>query len=359
MNKNFYDMVKNWTISDYKTPGIKAEVVLDMLISEFIETLLSFKFETYEVTLLTKEFPIDIGKGNLNAKVDYLVCVDRTKLVMVELKTTNESYDELQEERMQENAKKSASELIGFYKKIAKLETLSGSAKTKYEYSLKMYERNLDRVYGPGPKEKKFSEVDYMYILLTDDENIKDKKLVLTDFCKGGKHYSEFAESIVKYHRELWDMVSDILLICAHRFDGIDDVKRDALEKFQGLKQDEKFFELIRFMCELTDIARYQGLLAIEGAVIPPELALSEFIFQAREGLLMALSPDEFTESLTYQYWVNDFQGENALLGYMTIIAFADIASGKNTRELEQSLVSCLSAESAEEYLKYKATLTN
>ena len=29
---NFYDMVEKWTVSDYCTPGIKAEVILDMLI---------------------------------------------------------------------------------------------------------------------------------------------------------------------------------------------------------------------------------------------------------------------------------------------------------------------------------------
>ena len=33
----FYTMVKDWTVSDYRTPKIKAEVIVDMLISEFID----------------------------------------------------------------------------------------------------------------------------------------------------------------------------------------------------------------------------------------------------------------------------------------------------------------------------------
>lgn len=33
---DFYNLVKEWTVSDYCTPGIKAEVILDMLISDFI-----------------------------------------------------------------------------------------------------------------------------------------------------------------------------------------------------------------------------------------------------------------------------------------------------------------------------------
>jgi hypothetical protein len=37
----FYTMVKDWTVSDYRTPKIKAEVIVDMLISEFIEEIVA------------------------------------------------------------------------------------------------------------------------------------------------------------------------------------------------------------------------------------------------------------------------------------------------------------------------------
>ena len=38
MNKkhdDFYELIKDWTISDFHTLGIKAEVIVDMLISDF------------------------------------------------------------------------------------------------------------------------------------------------------------------------------------------------------------------------------------------------------------------------------------------------------------------------------------
>ena len=347
MNKNFYDTVKYWTISDYKTPGIKAEVILDMLISEFITEMLWFRFNADEAALLTKELPIDIKKGNLNAKVDYLACVDRKKLLLIELKTDKDSYNDPQRDRM-ENAKESGvEELLKFYKKIATLKTLKSPTEDKYIYSLKMFERNLEKC---GLREKDLSEVDILYILLTDNEEITDKKIVLTDLCKGGRHYSDFLNCIREDRRELWKQISEILLICAHRFDDIDTVKKDALEKSKGIEQGEKFFELIRFMCRLNNIARTMGVLAVEAADIPPELALNEFVYQAREEFLMMPAPDALLESLADQYWINNWHDENALLGYMIIIALVDIARGKNIRTLEQVLVSCLDEKSQREY---------
>lgn len=98
----FYDMVEKWTINDFCTQGIKAEVIIDMLISEFIEELfylwLQLRKEAVKIEniqLLAKEFPIAKHlpiKGFTpldNAKVDYLV-INRTKkyIYITELKTT-------------------------------------------------------------------------------------------------------------------------------------------------------------------------------------------------------------------------------------------------------------------------------
>lgn len=227
----FYDMVRKWTVSDYKTPGIKAEVILDMLISEFVEDLLGFYFNK-KVVLLTKELPIRIhykdsdddsdakADSNLNAKVDYLVCADGKRLVMVELKTTNESYSDPQKNRMEKTAEHGAAKLIEFYKHIANLD-LKKSAKEKYNYSIKMYTKNLD---NNGLNEDEFSKLDYMYILLTKSPDIPEKKqLVITDYCRSGKKkgckYDEFKEFLSEERRKLWDKVSGILFDCAHCFD--------------------------------------------------------------------------------------------------------------------------------------------
>ncbi len=98
----FYDIVKKWTINDFCTQGVKAEVIIDMLISEFIEELvylwLQLRKEAVKIEniqLLAKEFPIAThlpinGFTSLdNAKVDYLVINHAKKYIYItELKTT-------------------------------------------------------------------------------------------------------------------------------------------------------------------------------------------------------------------------------------------------------------------------------
>ncbi len=126
----FYTMVKDWTVSDYRTPKIKAEVIVDMLISEFIEEIVAYgvygKNESNKkLKLIAKEFPIsrvehdklspetikiikkykdyksgerpklkDIGNlGNRQyASVEYLLKDEAGSTVyLVELKSTNDS----------------------------------------------------------------------------------------------------------------------------------------------------------------------------------------------------------------------------------------------------------------------------
>lgn len=128
--KMFYHMVKDWTVSDYRMPKIKAEVIVDMLISEFIEEIVAYgvygkNASKEKLKLLAKEFPIsrvehdklspetikiikkyknyksgerpkvkDIGNlGNRQyASVDYLLKDEAGSTVyLVELKSTNDS----------------------------------------------------------------------------------------------------------------------------------------------------------------------------------------------------------------------------------------------------------------------------
>lgn len=129
-------------------------------------------------------------------------------------------------------------------------------------------------------------------------------------------------------------------------------VRQDALEKSKNAEQGEKFFELIHLMCELNTLARKEGLLAIAEANIPSEIALSGDIREALDFFLETASTDDLTKILTDQYWTKNYQGENALLYYMVILSVVN--TSKNTREMEQVLVSCLSDESAEKYSEYK-----
>lgn len=209
MDNCFYEMVKKWTVNDYKTPGIKAEVILDMLISEFVENLIRYYFSEQsidvDVTLLAKEFPIRTNEENyLNAKVDYLVSVGNDKLLLVELKITNESISIPQKERMEKAISSGAKELIKFYYDICNLKSGNSLDSQKYKYSRAKFDEKA-RLDG-------ISSVDYLYILLTDDNRLKDKKLVLVDYCKNKK----FKDTLKKDKKELWDKVSEILLECAN-----------------------------------------------------------------------------------------------------------------------------------------------
>ena len=118
--KAFYDMVKKWTVSDYRTQKIKAEVIVDMLISEYIEDIVSCGVGE-KVKLIAKEFPIArIGqppiekKGDSPSKqkqagyiradrqyasVDFLMSgveYGKNVLYLVELKTSDDSVDGVQ-----------------------------------------------------------------------------------------------------------------------------------------------------------------------------------------------------------------------------------------------------------------------
>ena len=131
-SENFYQMVRTWTVRDYWTPGIKAEVILDMLLSEFAASIVKHKLVAQsradpkdDVILLAKEFPIKRldDPSNLNAKVDYLIgCPHSGILFLTELKTTSASFDTDQLWRMvylasQENAVK---KLFSDYESIQK-----------------------------------------------------------------------------------------------------------------------------------------------------------------------------------------------------------------------------------------------
>ena len=110
--KSFFDIVKKWTINDYKTPKIKAEVIIDMLISEFLAEAVGISElpGNGEAVLVTKEFPIRGYKKkkdfeyisteiNNSPSVDYLIKKGDV-LYLTELKTDPHSFSEKQLIRM-------------------------------------------------------------------------------------------------------------------------------------------------------------------------------------------------------------------------------------------------------------------
>lgn len=223
MGEIFFGMVKNWTVSDYCTPGIKAEIIFDMLISEFVEDLVRYyyfgsKNSDVEVTLLTKEFPIQTNEtNNLNAKVDYLVSVGAQKLVLVELKTTNDSFSKDQKDRMEEAVNSGAKKLMGFYYGIVSLKSGNKLDHRKYKYAFEeMFCENLRKAKLDKKTIEAVPDLDYLYISLTDSHKLPEKKLILTECCVD-KGFISMLKG--QGRRQLWGYVSEIILECAGKLE--------------------------------------------------------------------------------------------------------------------------------------------
>lgn len=94
----FYKLIEFWTLNDFCTPNIKAEVIFDMLLSPFITDIVKEGMNSNgRFVLLAKEFPLKVYENNKGPKVDYLLMDDSTNdLYIVELKTDNNSFNKKQ-----------------------------------------------------------------------------------------------------------------------------------------------------------------------------------------------------------------------------------------------------------------------
>ena len=142
MSDAFFEMVKKWTINDYHTPGSKAEIIIDMLISEFVCDIIKDSNEVKVDGILdfvAKEFPIkaitETSKGNWKisehnrpARVDFLLS-DESTLYFVELKTDSKSYEDEQLLRMIYAAVKHTTDDDYTYSTLCEITNASSSKK--------------------------------------------------------------------------------------------------------------------------------------------------------------------------------------------------------------------------------------
>lgn len=128
---DFEKMIMKWTAFDHYCPSIKAEVIWDMMLSEFIADMVAYAYRDKEgkqytadhFYLLAKEFPIkseEKEKKNpfSSSKVDYLVAFeaeDDKKVILVELKTTPGSFNKKQQKLYE---KCDAEKLFEFYDEL-------------------------------------------------------------------------------------------------------------------------------------------------------------------------------------------------------------------------------------------------
>lgn len=93
--------IKKWVVNDYFTPNIKAEVILDTLLTPYITELIQTgcKEIKEELRFITKEMSLGTEhKNNQGSKVDYILAGAQF-VYLIELKTTNSSINDKQAQR--------------------------------------------------------------------------------------------------------------------------------------------------------------------------------------------------------------------------------------------------------------------
>ena len=110
------DNIKECIVNDYFTPNIKAEVILNALLTPYIANIIKEQAShpmdgsrcpfTGELALIAKEMSvIELGKeGNIGTKIDYVLGDDKW-VYLVELKTTDSSINKDQAERYLDNCR--------------------------------------------------------------------------------------------------------------------------------------------------------------------------------------------------------------------------------------------------------------
>lgn len=110
------DELKKWVVNDYFTPNIKAEVILDALLTRYIAGIIKDQCGV-DAVFVTKEMSVldtkqqekkqtdengDTKIDNRGTKIDYILA-DAQTVYLVELKTTKGSIEKRQAERYRDN----------------------------------------------------------------------------------------------------------------------------------------------------------------------------------------------------------------------------------------------------------------
>lgn len=231
----FYNLIKFWTLNDFCTPNIKAEVIFDMLLSPFITDIVKEGMNSNgRFVLLAKEFPLKVYENNKGPKVDYLLMDDSTNdLYLVELKTDNNSFNKKQYSIYLETQKNSD---IGenfcriikdntqerYYENFGLVTNVKGS--NKYIRMLKQMAKILDgRISGNIAALSKEELAEAIKEFLKG-QTIHLVYVSINEIKVGNKSCEELYEGIKNIHldniemyknnpekRDLWDLVHSII----------------------------------------------------------------------------------------------------------------------------------------------------
>ena len=231
----FYNLIEFWTLNDFCTPNIKAEVIFDMLLSPFITDIVKEGMNSNgRFVLLAKEFPLKVYENNKGPKVDYLLMDDSTNdLYLVELKTDNNSFNKKQYSIYLETQKNSD---IGenfcriikdntqerYYENFGLVTNVKGS--NKYIRMLKQMAKILDgRISGNIAALSKDELAEAIREFLKG-QTIHIVYVSINEIKVGNKSCEELYEGIKNIHldniemyknnpekRSLWDLVHSII----------------------------------------------------------------------------------------------------------------------------------------------------
>lgn len=166
MSDSVVKKIKKWVVNDYFTPNIKAEVILDTLLTPCIKNIVQkqcsnvvgkeLKFVTKEMSI--KEQEKEEQKGNRGTKIDYIL-VDDEYVYLVELKTASSSIRNKQVMRYITNcAEKEFGEVLG--NKLVKI-MKSESVNTEKEYTAKDMEKVFEDRFDKYKNEFVLSKGNY------------------------------------------------------------------------------------------------------------------------------------------------------------------------------------------------------
>lgn len=132
----------------------------------------------------------------------------------------------------------------------------------------------------------------------------------------------------------------------------IDAVRLDAIMKLKNVDnitkdQQKQVIDAAKNIMKLADVARKEGLLALEKMV---EMLCSDYLRQLIILVVDGTFPDMITEIATNLYWTNAPVGANAMVDYIYLRGMLGIQNGENLTILNKLLVSLMPAELRQEF---------
>jgi len=122
----------------------------------------------------------------------------------------------------------------------------------------------------------------------------------------------------------------------------LNSVKLDAIAKFNPNKNVEPLFEAITTVVHMSNVARKEGLLALEETfvanVMPENADASSLALLIVDGT----DPDIVAEVATNEYWIGKYEGNEALRQYILMRGALMVQCGENPRIIEHMLKSLL-----------------